>query len=50
MSVGESNITELKKSLETQQSEHAKAELSLKSSLEDIEKIKAKFDEERAAL
>ena len=48
--MGESNITDLKKSLETQQSERAKAELSLKSSLEDIEKIRAKFDEERAAL
>ena len=35
--------------METQQSERAKFELSLKSSLEDIEKIKANFDIERAA-
>jgi chromosome segregation ATPase len=48
VSLGESNITDLKKSLETQQSERAKAELSLKSPLENIEKIKANFDVERA--
>lgn len=46
--MGESNIANLKKSLATQQNERAKAELSLKSSLEDIEKIKANFDGERA--
>ena len=45
--MGESNIPDLKASLETKQSERAKAELSLKSSLEDIEKIKTNFDGER---
>ena len=48
--MGESNIAESRKSMEIHQKECAKAELSLESSLENIEKIKAKFDEERAAL
>ena len=49
LNVGESNIADLKRSLEAQQTERAKAELSLKSSSENIEKIKANFDGERAA-
>ena len=38
----------LKKNLEIEQAERAKAESNLKSSLQDTEKIKANFDAERA--
>ena len=39
----------LKKNLEIEQAKRAKAESNWKSSLENIEKIKANFDAERAA-
>ena len=42
-------MTSLKKNLELEQTERAKAQSNLKSSLEDIKKIKANFDVERAA-
>jgi hypothetical protein len=49
VTLGESNMASLKKNLEIEQDECAKAESNLKSSLEDIGKIKANFDVERAA-
>ena len=45
----ESQLGDLKKNIELQQIETYKAESKLKSSLEDIKKIKAGFDAERTA-
>ena len=50
LSLGESYLGGLKKNLESEQAEHAKAESNLKSSLEDLEKVKANFNAERSAL
>ena len=44
----ESQLGDLKKNIELQQAETAKAESKLKTSLEDIEKLKANFDAERS--
>ena len=49
MNLAESNLTGLKKELESEQAVRAKAESSLQSSLEELEKIKAGFEAEKAA-
>jgi hypothetical protein len=45
----ESQLGDLKKNIELQQAEMSKAESKLKTSLEEVEKIKANFDAERIA-
>jgi hypothetical protein len=49
LNMKESQLGDLKKNIELQQAETSKAESKLKTSLEEIEKIKAGFDAERTA-
>ena len=45
----ESQVGDLRKNIKLQQAETSKAKLELKTSLEEIEKLKASFRAERAA-
>ncbi|XP_040244317.2 uncharacterized protein [Aegilops tauschii subsp. strangulata] len=50
LNMGESDLAVLRKSLKSEEVGRAKAELSLKSSLEDLENMNAKFNADRSAL
>lgn len=45
----ESQVGDLRKNIKLQQAETSKAKLELKTSLEEVKKLKASFDAERAA-
>ena len=49
LNMKELQVGDLRKSLKLQQTETSKAKSELKASLEEIEKLKAGFDVERAA-
>jgi hypothetical protein len=49
LSMKESQVGDLKKNIKLQQAETSKAKLELKTSFEEIDKLKAGFDADRAA-